>query len=137
MNCVKCGREIENDQVFCQFCLEEMERYPVKPGTVVYIPKHPEDELDKKSSSRRKVSLTPEQQILQLKKRVLCLRIALAIMMLSCGLLVIAVGRAVTELDFYRFLGKNYSTDGALENQNPASTDTSVTEYHIPEVEEP
>ena len=137
MNCVKCGREIENDQVFCQFCLEEMEHYPVKPGTVVYIPKHPEDQPEKKSASRRKPSLTPEQQILRLKKRMLCLRIVLAILMLSCGLLLIAVGRAVTELDFYRFLGKNYSTNGEPENRDPLTTGVPPTEYAFPEIEEP
>ena len=38
MNCVKCGREIPEDQVFCEICLTEMENYPVKPGTAVHIP---------------------------------------------------------------------------------------------------
>lgn len=137
MNCVKCGREIESDQAFCQFCLEEMEQYPVKPGTVVYIPKHPEEEPEKKGGSRRKANLTPEQQIRRLKKRILCLRIALAALMLACGLLVIAVGRAVTELDFYRFLGKNYSSDGTPVNRDPVATAVPPTEYTFPEITEP
>ena len=37
MKCLKCGRE--TDQTFCQACREEMEKYPVKPGTIVLLPK--------------------------------------------------------------------------------------------------
>ena len=34
MNCMKCGRETQNEQVFCQDCLQEMEKYIVgKPQT--------------------------------------------------------------------------------------------------------
>ena len=110
MNCAKCGREIENGQVFCSVCLEEMERYPVKPGTVVHVPKHPEDGPEKKQPVRRKAPPTPEQQIRKLKKKVRWLRTALVLTMLLCGLLSFAVGKMVTELDFYRFLGQNYNT---------------------------
>ena len=35
MSCMKCGKEVSEDQVFCPECLAEMERYPVKPGTPV------------------------------------------------------------------------------------------------------
>ena len=38
MNCLKCGKEIEHDQVFCPECLAQMEQYPVKPGIVVQLP---------------------------------------------------------------------------------------------------
>lgn len=39
MNCIKCGREIADSQVFCDHCLDQMSAYPVKPGTPVYLPK--------------------------------------------------------------------------------------------------
>lgn len=38
MNCIRCGREIEAEQVFCAECLEDMERHPVKPGTPIQLP---------------------------------------------------------------------------------------------------
>lgn len=38
MNCLKCGREIEEGQVFCNDCLVQMAKYPVKPGTAVQLP---------------------------------------------------------------------------------------------------
>lgn len=37
MKCLKCGRE--TSQTFCDNCREDMARYPVKPGTIVQIPK--------------------------------------------------------------------------------------------------
>lgn len=38
MNCLKCGREIPAQQVFCESCLKEMAGQPVKPGTLVLLP---------------------------------------------------------------------------------------------------
>lgn len=38
LNCLKCGREIEEGQVFCNDCLVQMAKYPVKPGTAVQLP---------------------------------------------------------------------------------------------------
>ena len=37
MKCLKCGRE--TDQTFCDSCREEMDRYPVRPGTIIQLPK--------------------------------------------------------------------------------------------------
>ena len=38
MSCLRCGRETAENQVFCKLCLEDMEKYPVKPGTTVQLP---------------------------------------------------------------------------------------------------
>ena len=38
MNCIKCGRELRGEQVFCRECQENMEHHPVKPGTPVQLP---------------------------------------------------------------------------------------------------
>lgn len=45
MKCMKCGTTISSDQVFCESCREEMERYPVKPGTPIQLPTRPEKAL--------------------------------------------------------------------------------------------
>ena len=37
--CLKCRREIAEGQVFCDDCLAQMKKYPVKPGTPVNLPK--------------------------------------------------------------------------------------------------
>lgn len=57
MNCMKCGTEIEESQVFCDDCLAVMEKYPVKPDVAVHLPKR-NTVLEKPT---RKKDLTPEQ----------------------------------------------------------------------------
>lgn len=110
MNCIKCGREIGEDQVFCETCLSEMENYPVKPGTAVHIPSRTLEDEGKKSQPKKRPAPTLSKQVLRLKKKLLRLRIALVLLLLICGGLCFLVGRAVVELDFQRLLGQNYHT---------------------------
>lgn len=119
MNCIKCGREIEADQVFCQTCLEEMEKYPVHPGTAVHIPARGPEEEHKKNQTRKKQVISPSEQILKLKTKVRQLRLLLALMLLLCGLLCFVMGKAVMELDIQRMLGQNYNTVENAETTPP------------------
>ena len=69
MNCVKCGRGIPEDQVFCETCLQEMENYPVNPGTAVHVPARPaEDDLPKKPVKKKHVP-TAEELLLRTRKK--------------------------------------------------------------------
>ena len=110
MNCAKCGREIQEGQVFCPICLEEMEGYPVKPGIVVHIPKRVDEEDDKTSLSWKRPVLSPEEQVRKLKKKLLWLRLAVATLLIAGGVLCFILGKAVTELDVRGIIGQNYST---------------------------
>lgn len=65
MYCLRCGNEITDEQVFCEKCLNNMERHPVKPGTPIKIP-HRSTATAVKKQNRRK-GLTPEEQVLRLK----------------------------------------------------------------------
>ncbi len=38
MGCLKCGRDLDEGQVFCRECLKFMENHPVQPGTAVLLP---------------------------------------------------------------------------------------------------
>lgn len=38
MSCIRCGRLAEENQVFCNACLEDMQKHPVKPDTPVHLP---------------------------------------------------------------------------------------------------
>lgn len=67
MNCMKCGRDIASEQVFCPECLEEMARYPVKPGAPVNLPVHPKDPEPRKKTAKTKRALTPEEQVPRLR----------------------------------------------------------------------
>ena len=68
MHCMKCGREIDEGHVFCPDCLTTMERYPVKPGTAVHIPVRKDPP---RKTALRKKPLTPEEQNLRLRKKIL------------------------------------------------------------------
>lgn len=61
MNCMRCGRKIEDTQAFCPECLEKMKKYPVKPGTAVYIPVRSESAAQKPARTAKEK--TPEEQI--------------------------------------------------------------------------
>jgi len=68
MKCIKCGREQESEQVFCQDCLLEMEKYPVSPNATVQLPLRKDPSAARKLQSRRR-TLSPEEQIRTLKRR--------------------------------------------------------------------
>lgn len=54
MKCMKCGTTIPSEQVFCNTCLEDMERYPVKPGTPIQLPNRTEKVSAKTSHKKAK-----------------------------------------------------------------------------------
>ena len=114
MNCMKCGREIEETQVFCAECLAEMEKYPVKPGTVVQLPAR-STTVPIRKPVRRRPQMPPEEQIKYLKKRVWILRFLLA---LTTALLITATGFLIwrmNEEDVKILPGQNYITEETTE----------------------
>ena len=74
MSCMKCGKEVSEDQVFCPECLAEMDRYPVKPGTPVLLPHREPIAAQRKRRPLKRVR-KPEEQLAALRKsvRLLCL----------------------------------------------------------------
>ena len=65
MACIKCGKETAAGAEFCQECLADMERHPVKQGTPVILPKR--DDLPVTRHTKKK-TVKPEQQVLHLRK---------------------------------------------------------------------
>ena len=80
MQCMKCGLEIPDGQVFCDGCLEIMDKYPVKPGTPVHIlPRKPLEKTQRKVTlSFKELFLREQRANRRLKALVLILAIALA-----------------------------------------------------------
>ena len=109
MFCMKCGREVDEGQVFCIDCLKEMEKHPVRPGTVVLLPKRDEAHFVRKSQSKRRAAPTPEEQIKILKTR---LRIVNAMLLVSLVLMAMLIYPAAKQLlEENRILpGQNYNT---------------------------
>ncbi len=65
MYCLKCGRDTVSNKIFCEECLSNMDRYPVKPGTAVQLPQRTPKFAPKKPAKRMP---TPEEQIAGLKR---------------------------------------------------------------------
>ena len=110
MNCMKCGREIPADQVFCDGCLKVMEKYPVKPDTAIQLPRRSIQAGPKKQTSRKR-QLSPEEQVVQLRK--LCRRLLLCVIVL---ILLLAGAAAIIFLQANEEpvqlpIGRNYTID--------------------------
>lgn len=106
MNCMKCGREVTEDGVFCTDCLLEMEKYPVDPGTVVLLPRRRETVIQKKQPKRH--GPTPEEQIASLRKRILVLTLLLIACITAVVLMFEPTMHYVREEHFE--IGQNYSS---------------------------
>lgn len=118
MTCMKCGRDIEENQVFCPGCLEDMAKYPVKPGIAIQLPGRREGPAPKKAHARRKQPPTPEEKLLAMKK---WLRFMLAMWLITLALLAATIYPTVEY-----FLGKslvlpgqNYTTITDVDSTAP------------------
>lgn len=114
MNCLRCGRETQDDHVFCEGCREEMEKYPVRPGTAVMLPRRREEPVAKKS--RRHVHAVPtmEEQVHRLKHQRFWLGL-ISIVLAASLVSFAAISAAQWKQKVYR-PGQNYS---AMETTAP------------------
>ena len=92
MLCIKCGRKLEEGQVFCNLCLGDMAEYPIKPGTPIQLPP-PQTEAPVKP--RKKIPVVfkkPEMEINRLRSSIRWLTFILIVLLLafafSCVLLI-------------------------------------------------
>lgn len=109
MNCLKCGRKVDEGQVFCTDCLVQMEKYPVKPGTAVVLPSRNESLPARKSSLRFHPGPSHEEQLQYLKRRVHRLTLSLAILLLLFAALAFYAGYLLHAQSQPR-PGQNYSS---------------------------
>ena len=108
MNCMKCGRETVDEQVFCTNCLEEMEKYPVRPGTVILLPRHKEEA--RKPMVKKKAPPSLEEQVKMLKKLVRRLAAILILLLLLLGATGYFTAVHLLEPDTVFLPGQNYSS---------------------------
>lgn len=117
MSCVKCGKKTEGSDVFCPACLEDMKRYPVKPGTKAHIPTRPE--LPERKPAKAKKEKTPEEQIAGLQKLVrllMILVVTLAVALsVAVGVLVYQLTGNTDEESYQQPMSRNYTTSATTE----------------------
>ena len=106
MNCVKCGKEVTKDGVFCADCLLEMEKYPVDPGTVVLLPRRRDSSIQKKQVKRH--TPAPDELIASLRKKILIL----TLLLLVCITAIILMFEPTMHymMDEHFEIGQNYSS---------------------------
>ena len=83
MNCLKCGRTLKDQLVFCPDCQADMENYPVKPGTPIQLPTQPKLSPAKKKPARRKKMLKPEERLPRMRSAIRWLIFALVVSLLA------------------------------------------------------
>ena len=126
MTCLKCGRDIPEDQLFCEGCQEVMKRYPVKPNTAVQLPHRDKPVAAKKAQPKRRQPPTAEEK---LQTALRFLRRILVLWLITLGLLIASLFPAVKYLlgDTLRLPGQNYSTFSTAPTGSPTESTTSPT----------
>ena len=113
MYCLRCGRESRNEQVFCDNCLEIMEKRPVKPGTAVHIPEKPVTHPDRIYTLRR--TLSPGEQMQKLRSTLRWMSVTIlalsVILMLTAAMLVYTLATRSAPPAAGN-LGRNYTSTG-------------------------
>ncbi len=126
MPCLKCGRETQQSNVFCDACLEDMRQHPVKPGTPVTIFKRPEAPAKSPGKKQQK----PEELLVKYQKK--NKRLVSWVIALSVLLALTSIGLACKLYWDYGHLplGQNYVTETQMPLV-PANT-TPPAELPIP-----
>ena len=128
MQCMKCGRDTEAEQVFCESCREIMAKYPVKPNVVVQIPHRPE-QTQKKQAVRRRATVSLEEQVTRLRRTV-ALLILLVILLVGAVAAVAGLASDLYKKSEDKVLpGQNYVT--ATEATTEATEETTMPEEFI------
>ena len=104
MNCMKCGKEIRDGQVFCQECLDDMAQHPVAHDAHVHIPRRPA-----KSQEKKPKELPLPEQISRLKKVIRWMAATIGVLLVILCVFAILLHYASTS-DSNAPLGRNYTT---------------------------
>ena len=114
MNCMKCGVEIPENQVFCDHCLSVMEEYPIKSGAHIHLPKREEVVELPKRPNKKKRGITQEEQLSFLRKKVLRLHLIVAVLVLLLGMVSAFLGIRLYEETTKPETGRNYTIDTSM-----------------------
>lgn len=116
MNCMKCGTEVPENQVFCDHCLAVMEDYPIKPGTHIHLPKREDASEAAKRPAKKKRTPTPEEQLSALRMKVLRLRLLAVILAFLFCVATGLLGLKLYEDHIAPQTGRNYTIDTSMNS---------------------
>lgn len=108
MECLRCGIEIDSGKTFCDDCVAQTARYPIKPGTPVLLPVRP---ASGEKAAARKRERTPSQTIAELRKMIRFLTVVITILsLLLCATAAFLLHTLDNQDDSNR-PGRNYTVD--------------------------
>ena len=111
MNCMKCGVEVPETQVFCDHCLQVMEKYPIKPDSHVHLPKRSVSVDPAKKPAKKKRAPTQEEILAALKVRVRRLRLVVVVLIFLVCILGGMLGLNLYQQYTQPITGFNYTID--------------------------
>ena len=103
MPCLRCGRETEDEHVFCFLCEAVMMKHPVKPNTVVTIP-------ERSVRSRNPQPRRQEEDNEQLHRTIMQLRLWVCLLMAALMLCVGALTWQELTREEKPAIGQNYTS---------------------------
>ena len=106
MECLRCGRETKEGQVFCFACEALMTKHPVKPNTVVTIP---ERSARVRNANPRKPARA-EEDTEELHRIIMQLRLWVCILMAALMLCVAVLTWQELTRDTKPAIGQNYNS---------------------------
>lgn len=112
MNCMKCGKEIAENRVFCDDCLEVMSQYPVQPGTPIHLP-NANPSAEKKVAPKKRQP-TPEEYLARFRVATRWLSIALVSSLLVLSITISLLVNSMNQPSANTDIGKNYNTVNTL-----------------------
>ena len=112
--CIKCGREIAPNAVFCTECLEDMEKHPVDPSTPIVL--HDKPVFASRRTLGRK-SRKPEEQVRSLKT---------AVAWLIAGVVLLATALTVVTFLWLGAAGQTPEAPPPGENYQTSQTNTTT-----------
>ena len=107
MKCMRCGNATSADAVFCEECLADMEKHPVKPGTPINLPRREKQQTVKRSKKR---THKPEEQISALRRLVAWLMAVIILLALALTTCIYMLATQPDTSDGNRLPGQNYGT---------------------------
>lgn len=123
MNCMKCGVEIQDKQVFCEHCLEVMKDYPIKPDAHIHLPKREDPAENAKRSSKKKRPVSAEEKISALRTKVMRLRMVVVVLIFLLCIFSALFGLHVYgDINAQPVTGQNYTIDTSTKSPLPAAT---------------
>lgn len=109
MNCIKCGRNLRGEQVFCRECQEIMEQYPVKPGTAVQLPAQTPQLEAKPKPIRIKKALPVEVRLRKQRVTIRLLILSLIAVLLAFMATAVLSLHLLDQRDHQSRIGQNYT----------------------------